>query len=111
VTLEEVHVFDATEEAVECGREDDDWDVGAAAAEEGGDLCSELAGAEVIVEYGDVDVVEEFGCLLDGGGGNALVAMLAKDGGAQVQVGGFVVEQEDADRLNRFNLRPWGGAR
>ena len=59
VALEEMHVFDAAEVAVERGGEDDDGDVGAAAAQESGDFGAELAGAEVVVEDGDVDVVEE----------------------------------------------------
>ncbi len=100
VALEEMHVFDAAEVAVERGGEDDDGDVGAAAAKEGGDLGAELAGAEVVVEDGDVDAVEELGGLFDGGGGDALVAVLAEDGGAEVEIGGFVVEQEDAHRLS-----------
>jgi hypothetical protein len=97
VALEEMHVLDAAEVLVEGCGEDDDGDVGATAAEERGDLGTELASAEVVVEDGDVDVVDEFGGLLDGGGGDALVAALAEDGGAEVQVGGLVVEQEDAD--------------
>jgi hypothetical protein len=96
VAFEEVHVFDAAEEAVERGGEDDDGDVGAAAAEEGGDLGTELAVTEVIVEDGDVDVVEELGGFFDGRGRNALVAVLAKNGGTENEVVGFVVEQEDA---------------
>jgi hypothetical protein len=100
VAFEEMHVFDAAEVLIDGCGEDDDGDVGTAAAEEGGDLGTELAGAEVVVEDGDVDVVEEFSGLLDGGGRDALVAPLAEDGGAEVQVGGLVVEQKDADWLN-----------
>src|SRR3984885_2751757 len=100
VAFEEMHVFDAAEEAVEGGGEDDDGDVRTTAAEERGDLGTELAGAQVVVENGDVDVVEELGGLLDGGGGDTLVAVLAEDGGAEVQVGWLVVEQEHADGLN-----------
>jgi hypothetical protein len=101
VALEEMHVFDAAEEAVEGSGEDDDGDVRTAAAEEGSDLGTELAGAEMVVEDGDVDGIEELGGFLDGGGGDTLVAVLAEDGGAEMQVGGLVVEQKDADRLNR----------
>src|ERR1700677_3605084 len=107
VTLEKMHVFDTAEEAVKRGGEDDDGNVRTAAAEERSDLGTELAGAEMVVENGDVDVVEELGGLLDGGGGDALVAMLTEDGGAEVQVGGFVIEQEDANRLNGRSLGPW----
>jgi hypothetical protein len=110
VALEEMHVLDAAEVAVEGGGEDDDGNVRAAAAEEGGDLGTELAGAEVIVEDGDVDGVEELGGLLDGGGRDAFVAVLTEDGGAEVQIGGLVVEQEDADRLNGRSVREGRGA-
>ncbi len=61
VALEQVHVLDAAEAALERGGEDDDGDLGAAAAQLGGDFGAELAGAEVVVEDGDVDVVEELG--------------------------------------------------
>jgi hypothetical protein len=91
-----MHVFDPAEEAVQRGGEDDDRNVGTAATEEGGDFGAELSGAEVIVEDSDVDVVEEFGCLFDGGGGYALVSMLAEDSRAEMQVIGLVVEKENA---------------
>src|ERR1700722_8273947 len=91
VALEQMHVFDSTEETVERGREDDNGDVGAAAAEQSGDLCTELAVAEVIVQDRDINVIEELGGLFDGGGGNALIAMLTKDGGAENEVVGLVV--------------------
>jgi hypothetical protein len=62
----------------------------------------------VVVEDGDVDVVEELGGFFDGGGGDALVTVLAEDGGAKVKIGGFVVEKKDANRLNRRSLRSCG---
>src|ERR1700733_11879203 len=105
VAFEEMHVFNAAEVAVERGGEDDDGHVRTAAADERGDLGAELASAEGVIEDCDVDVVEELSGLLDGGGGDALVTVLAEDGGAEVQVGGLVVEQEDADRLNGRSLR------
>jgi hypothetical protein len=91
-----MHVFDPAEEAVEGGRENDDGNVGAAATEEGGDFGAELAGTKVIIEDSDVDVVEELGGFLDGGGGDALVSMLAEDSRAEMQVIGLVVEKENA---------------
>ena len=96
VALEQVHVFDAAEVAVEGSGEDDDGDVGAAAAKESGDLGAELAGSEVVVEDGDVDVVEELGGLFDGGGRDALVSVLAEDGGAEMEVIRLVVQQQNA---------------
>ena len=99
MAFEEVHVFDATEEAVERGGEDDDGNVRASAAEKGRDFGAELAGAEVVVEDGDVDVVEELGGFFNGGGGHALVSVLAQDRCAQMQIGGFVVEQQDTNGL------------
>jgi hypothetical protein len=99
VALEEMHVFDAAEVAVECGGEDDDGDMGAAATKKSRDLGAELASAKVVVEDGDVNAVEEFGGLFDGGGRDALVAVLAKDGCAEVQIARFVVEQENAHWL------------
>jgi hypothetical protein len=90
-----VHVFDAAEITVKGGGEDDDGDVRAAAAQDCGDFSAKLAGAEVIVEDGYVDVVEEFGGFFNGGGGDALVTVLAKNGGAKMEVGRFVVEQKD----------------
>jgi hypothetical protein len=94
-----MHVFDTAEVAVERGGEDDDGDVGAAAAKKSGDLGAKLACAEVVVEDRDVDVVEEIGRFFDGGGGDTLVAMLAQDGGAKVQIARLVVEQKDTHGL------------
>jgi hypothetical protein len=94
-----VHVLNAAEEAVEGSGEDDDGNVGAAAAKKRGDFGAELAGAEMIVEDGDVDVVEMLDGLIDGGGGNTLVSVLAEDGGAEVEIAGFVIEQENAHGL------------
>jgi hypothetical protein len=91
VAFEEMHVFDAAKESVEGGREDDDGDVRASAAKERGDFSAKLSGAEMVVEDGDVDVVEELDGLFDGGSGDALIAVLAEDGGAEVEVAGLVV--------------------
>jgi hypothetical protein len=99
VAFEEVHVFDTSEEAVERGGEDDDGNVGAAAAKERGDFGAKLAGAEVVVEDGDVDVVEELDGLVNAGGRDTLITMLAKDGGAEMEIGGFVVEQKNSHGL------------
>ena len=97
----EVLVVRAAEAAVERGGHDDDGDFGAALAQLDGDLGAELAGAQVVVEYRDVDAVERGVGLLDGGGGDRGVAVLAQDGAAQVQVDGIVIEQQNVD--------PWGG--
>jgi hypothetical protein len=99
VALEQMHVFNTTEETVERGREDDDGDVRAAAPEQSGDLGAKLTVAEVIVQDGDVDVIEELSSLFDGGGRNALVAMLTKDGGAENEVVGLVIKEQDTYRL------------
>jgi hypothetical protein len=96
VAFEQMHVFDAAEEAVERGGEDDDGNVRTAATQESSYLGAELTMAEVIVEDGDVDVVEKFGRLFDGRSGDTLIAVLAKDGGAENEIVGLVVEQEDA---------------
>ena len=73
-----MHVFYAAEVAVEGGGEDDDRDMGAAAAQAGGDFGAELAGAQVVVEDRDVNVMEELSSFFYGGSGYALVAMLAE---------------------------------
>lgn len=70
-----------------------------AAAKQRGDFGAELTGSEMVVEYGDVDIVEEVSGFFDGGGGDALVAMLAQDDSAEMEVGGLVVEQQDAHGL------------
>jgi hypothetical protein len=70
--------------------------VRAASAKIGCYLSAELASSKVIIEDRDVDIVEELGGLFDGGGWDALVAMLAEDGSAEVQVGWFIVQQEHA---------------
>ena len=52
----------------------------------------------MVVEDGDVDAVEVLVGLLDGGGGDALVAVLAQDGGTEMKVCRVIVEQQDANR-------------
>jgi hypothetical protein len=99
VPLEEMHVFDTAKEAVERGGENDDGDMRATTAKERGHFGAELAGAEVIVEYGDVDIVEELGGFFDGRGGDALVAVLTQDGSAEMEIVWLVVEQQDAHGL------------
>jgi hypothetical protein len=97
-----MHILDAAKVAIESGGEDNDGDVRAAAAEESGDLGAELAGAEMVVEDGDVDLVEELSGLFNGGGWDALVAVLAQDGGAEMKIVGFVVEQQDTHGLGVY---------
>jgi hypothetical protein len=92
-----MHVRGAAEFMLERGREDDDGDFGAARAEAGGDCGAEFAGAEVVVEHGDVDLVDQGHGLFDGGGGFGLIAVLAEDGGAKVEICRLVIEQEDAN--------------
>jgi hypothetical protein len=106
VALEKMHVLGASEVALERSGEDDDGDVRAAAAEVGGDLGPELPGAEMIIEDRDIDIVKDLGCLLNGGGRDALIAVLAKDGSAEMQVGRLVVQKEDTNVLSLCRHTP-----
>jgi len=87
-----MHVFDAAEVTIERSGKDDDRDMRVLAAETVCDFGTELASSQMVVENGDIDVVEELDGLFDSGGGNALIAMLAENGGSEVQIGWFVVE-------------------
>jgi hypothetical protein len=104
VAFEQVHVFNAAEVAIERCRENDDGNVRAAAAKESGYFSAELAGSEVVVEDRYVDLVEEVRCLFDGGSGEALIAVLAQNGGAEMEICGLVVEQENTHGL-RVSVR------
>jgi cystathionine beta-lyase family protein involved in aluminum resistance len=84
-----------------------------AAAKQSRDFGAELSCAKVIVENCYVDFVEELSRLFDRSGRDALVTMLAEDGGSKVKIVGFVVKQENANRL-RVRIRHqakrgWGG--
>jgi hypothetical protein len=94
-----MHVLNAAEVTVECCREDDDGNVWATAAKEGGNFGAELAGSEVIVKDGDIDIVEVVDGLFDSRGGQALIAMLTQDGGAEVEIGWLIVEQQNTHGL------------
>ena len=97
-----MHVFNSAEVAIESGGEDDDGDVRAAATKKTCNLGTELAGSEVEVEDGYVGVVEEFYGFFNGRGRETLVAVLAEDCCAEMQVCGLIIEQENADvRTNR----------
>ncbi len=104
MAFEQVHVFDAAKVTIQRCGENDDGNVRAAAAEKRGDFGAELAGSEVVVEDSDVDIVEEVCGFFDSGGGDALIAMLTQDGGAEVEIGGFVVEQQNTHGL-RVSVR------
>jgi len=97
VAFQKVHVLGSAKEAVECGGKNNDGYVRPAAAQETGHFGAELSCSEVVVENGDIDIVEEFGCLLDRGRGNAVVTMLAENGGTEEQVIGLIIEQQDAN--------------
>ena len=107
VALEQVHVLDSAEAAVQGSGHDDDGYLGTALAQLGGDCCAELAGSEVVVEDGDVNLIQEPICFLDRGGGESCIAMLAEDCAAQVKVHGVVVEQQDCNdrRADEFERR------
>ena len=63
-----------------------------------------LAGAEVVVENGDVDLVEELGGFFGGGGRERGVAVLTQNGAAKMQIDRIVVEQQNrhARRADEF---------
>ena len=97
VALKQVHILGTAEMTFEGGGEDDDGNMGTAAAKKTGDLGPELARAKMVVQNGDVDVVEELYGLLDGGSRHALVAVLSKDSRAKMQIRRFVIEQKNAN--------------
>jgi hypothetical protein len=97
IALEKMHVFDTAKVAVESGRENDDGDVGMTASKVGCYIGAKLSCSQVIVEDGNINFVEELGGFFDGGGWNALVAVLAEDGGPQMQVGWLIIQQEHAN--------------
>jgi len=105
VALEQVHVLDAAETTLERGGEDDDGDFGAQCAKAGGDFCAEFAGAEMVVEDSYINFVKMFFSLGDSGAGDSFVAVHAQDGGAQDEIFGMVVKQQDTDRRWPGRLR------
>jgi len=92
-----MHVLDPAETPLQGGGHDDDGNLGAAFAKLGGYLSAELAGAEMVVEDRDVDLVEELGSLFNSGGGDRAVTVLAEDGPPKVEINGVVVKQQDAN--------------
>lgn len=97
VALEKMHVLHSTKVALQGGGHDDDGDLGAVFAQFGCDFGAELACPQVIVEDGDVDLVEELVGFVDGSGGERGVTVLAEDSGAKMQCDGIIVEQQDGD--------------
>jgi len=97
VALEQMHVFGATEEAVECCGENDDGNVGTAAAQKIGNFGAELSSPEMVVKHGYIRAVEEFSRLFDGGGGKAVITVLPQDGRAEEEIIRFIVQQKDAN--------------
>lgn len=93
VSLEQVHVFDTAEASFEGGGEDDDGHLRALLAERCGDLSAKFACSQVVIEYGDIDLVEEGLRLFDGSGSLGMIAEFAQDGRAQQEVFRVVIEQ------------------
>src|SRR5271165_2364444 len=101
-----MHVGDAAKFALQGCRQNDDGDLRTLAAEGLGYIRAELAGAEMIVDYRDIDEVQ-FGLgFYDGAGVYDLISLLAQDSGAQHEVFFAVVEQQDANRRDCHRLRP-----
>jgi hypothetical protein len=94
-----VHVLHPAEAPLERGRKDDDGHLRPPLAQLGGDVGAEAPDAEVVIEHGDIDAVQQLLRLLDRIGGLGDVAVLAKDGRAQEKVLRVIVEQQHANRL------------
>src|SRR5271165_3595243 len=100
-----MHVGDAAKLALQCRRQNDDGDMRAFAAKCLGYVSAELAGAEMVVEHRDVNGVQLGLGLLGGTSRDYLVSLLAQDSGAQNEVFFAVIEQQDANRRNRYRMR------
>jgi hypothetical protein len=93
VALEKVHIFDTTKVTIESGRQNNDGNMRTTAAKKGCDLRPKLACAQMVVEDGDINTVEELSCLFNRRGGDTFVAMLTQNGGAKVKVIGLIIKQ------------------
>ncbi len=92
MALQQMHIFHATEVPVQRRRKNNDRNMRASATKKSGDLSAKLASSEVVVEHGDVDFIEELRGLLDRGGRDTLIAVLAQNGRAKMQISRLVVE-------------------
>jgi hypothetical protein len=97
VPLEQVHILGPAEVTLQGCRQDDDWNLGAVTTKVRGDLGAEPTRAKVVIEHGNVDMVEGLGGFLDCGGGNATITVLAQNSGSEVQIRRLVIEQQNAD--------------
>ena len=111
MALEQMHILYAAKVPVQRRRKNDDRNMRAPATKQSSDLGAELAGSKVIVENGNVDSIKVLRSLLDGRGRNALIAVLAQDRGAQMQVAGLVIKQQDAHGLDVRIGHPVNNAR
>src|SRR6185437_2638838 len=88
-------VFDPAKTAFERCRHDDDGNLRAAATQLCRDLRAKLTCAKVIVQDGDVNLIQHQVGFLDGGRGDRGISVLTEDRGAEMQVYRIVVEQEN----------------
>jgi hypothetical protein len=63
---------------------------------------AEASRAKVVIEHCDIDVVEGLSGLLDCGSWNAVIAVLAQNGGPKMKICRFIIEQEDTDIWRGF---------
>src|SRR5205085_33668 len=100
-----MHVFHAAEFPLERGGENDDRNLRALLPQCRRYLCAELAGAKVIVEDGDVNIVYFALGVFDRRRRDGVIAMLPENGGTKEQVISVIIEQQDADGLSLSLLR------
>ena len=91
VTLEQVHVFHPAKAPLQGGGKDDDGHFRPAPAQNAGHLRTELARAQMVIEHGDVDLVDQLLRFADGARSVGYVTVLAQDGGSKEQIFWIVV--------------------
>src|SRR5512147_2821850 len=92
-----MHVSDAPEATLECGRHDDDRNFRTALAERVSDFSAELSCAEMVVEHGDVDVMQLGYGFVDRTGGGYFVSVAAQDSSAEQKMVFEVVEEKNSN--------------
>src|SRR5262249_31803371 len=80
-------------------RENNDRHFRATLTEFGCYVGSELPCAQMVVEYGNVYLIQKLARLFDSGSGFGQVPVLAEDGGSQQKVLWMVIQEQHAYRL------------
>jgi hypothetical protein len=94
-----VHILDPAKAPFQGRGKDNDRYFWPPVAEISGYIGTKLPRSQVVVEYSDIDLVEELLRFSNGARGVRQIPMLAQDGGSEEQILWIIVKKQNADGI------------